>query len=240
MKVQVYPDLEALSQAAARLWEAKAQEAVQSRGRFSVALSGGSTPRRLFELLGEPPLSGRLPWERTHVFWGDERCVPPEDSRSNARLAREHFLDRVPIPAAQVHPIFCHESPEAGAAAYAAELRRFFGRAAPRLDLVWLGLGADGHTASLFPGSAALEEQERWAAPVVLSPPNLNRVTLTAPFLNQAALIVFLVAGADKALALHQVLQGPRNPRNLPAQLIRPRDGELRWLVDRQAASLLP
>jgi 6-phosphogluconolactonase len=237
--MDVYPDRESLSQAAAQLWVRQAAEAVQTRGRFSVALSGGSTPGRTYELLAQPPFTDQVPWDRTHIFWGDERCVPLDDSRSNARVAHQTFLDRVPIPESQVHPIFCHQSPEAGAAAYEAELRAFGAGAPPRLDLIFLGLGEDGHTASLFPGSAALEEKVRWAVPVYVPAQGFHRVTLTAPFINQAALVVFLVAGANKAMVLKEVLTGPRDPKRLPAQLISPRDGELHWLVDREAASQL-
>jgi 6-phosphogluconolactonase len=237
--IQVYPDLESLSRAAAALLVEQANLAVAARGRFSVALSGGGTPRRTYELLAEPPLRDQAPWDRMHVFWGDERCVPPDDPRSNARLAREAWLDRVPIPAAQIHPVNCGPAPAAAARQYEAELREFFGGRPPCLDLALLGLGEDGHTASLFPGAPVLEERERWAREVYVAAQDLYRVTLTAPLLNQARLAVFLAAGQSKAKVLREVLYGPRDPGRLPAQLIQPVSGELIWLADLAAAAAL-
>ena len=237
--VRVYPDLEALSYAAATLTVHLAMEAVAARGRFGVALSGGNTPRRAYEILGQPHFREQAPWDRIHVFWGDERCVPLADPRSNARMAREAWLDQVPIPRDQVHPIECSVSPEMAAAQYETLLKSSFGRGATGLDLVLLGLGEDGHTASLFPGTPVVRELTRWVAPVYLAEPGLNRVTLTAPFINQAAVAVFLVAGPAKAGVLHEVLHGPYDPDRLPAQLIRPKSGELLWLVDREAAAEL-
>ncbi len=235
--IQVYPDLESLSRAAAALLVDQANLAVAARGRFSVALSGGATPRRTYELLAAPPLKDQAPWDRVHVFWGDERCVPPDDPRSNARMAKEAWLDRVPIPPGQIHPLNCADDPAAAARQYEAKLREFFAGQPPRLDLVLLGLGPDGHTASLFPGTPVLEEQERWAAAVYVAEGDLYRVTLTAPLINQAARVAFLVAGGAKAEVLREVLHGPRDPARLPAQLIRPQNGELLWLADRQAAA---
>jgi 6-phosphogluconolactonase len=238
--IRVYPDLESVSRAAAALIVAQANLAVAARGRFSLALAGGATPRRTYELLAAPPLKDQAPWDRVHVFWGDERCVPPDDPRSNARLAREAWLDRAPIPGPQIHPINCARDPAAAARDYEARLREFFAGAPPRLDLVLLGLGHDGHTASLFPGAPVLEEQERWAAAVYVADGDLHRVTLTAPFINRARLVVFLVAGGVKAQVLQDVLHGPRDPARLPAQLIRPHPGDLLWLADQPAAALLP
>jgi 6-phosphogluconolactonase len=238
--IQVYPDLESLSRAAAELLVLQANLAVAARGRFSVALSGGATPRRTYELLAAPPLKDQAPWDRVHVFWGDERCVPLNDPRSNARMAQEAWLDHVPIPKDQIHPLDCTQAPAAAAREYEARLRKFFAGRPPRLDLVLLGLGDNGHTASLFPGLPVLEEKERWAAAVYLAEPNLYRVTLTAPLINQAAMVVFLVAGKSKAGVLQEVLHGPRDPGRLPAQLIQPQNGELLWLADLAAAARLP
>jgi 6-phosphogluconolactonase len=238
--IRVYPDLESLSRAATALIAAQANLAVAARGRFSVALAGGATPRRTYELLAAPPLMDQVPWDRVHVFWGDERCVPPDDPRSNARMAREAWLDRVPIPGPQIHPIDCAQDPAAAARDYEAGLRDFFAGAPPRLDLVLLGLGDNGHTASLFPGTQVLEEHARWAAAVCVAAGDLYRVTLTAPLINQAALVVFLVAGGAKAKILRDVLHGPSDPARLPAQLIRPHPGGLLWLADRPAAALVP
>jgi len=237
--IRVYPDLESLSRAAAALLVAQAHLAVAARGRFSVALSGGHTPRRTYELLAAPPLKDQTPWDQVHVFWGDERCVPLTDPRSNARLAKEAWLDQVPIPLSQIHPMNCAPDPVAAARQYEAELREYFAGRPPRLDLVLLGLGDNGHTASLFPGTAVLEETERWAAAVYVAEIDLWRVTLTAPLLNQARLVAFLVAGQSKAAVLQEVLHGPREPRRLPAQLIQPQPGELLWLTDLDAAAAL-
>jgi len=238
--IQVYPDLESLSRAAAALLVTQANLAVAARGRFSVALAGGNTPRRTYELLAAPPLKDQAPWDRVHVFWGDERGVPLNDPRSNARMAKEAWLDRGPIPADQIHPMNGADDPAAAARQYEAQLREFFAGQPPRLDLVLLGLGDDGHTASLFPGTKVLKERQRWAAAVYLGEPNLNRVTLTAPLINQAAVVAFLVAGGAKAGVLREILHGPYDPGRLPAQLIRPQNGELLWLTDLAAAAQLP
>jgi 6-phosphogluconolactonase len=237
--IHIYPDLESLSQAAAALLVRQAHLAVAARGRFSVALSGGATPRRTYELLAAPPLKDQAPWDRVHVFWGDERCVPLTDPRSNARMAKAAWLDHVPIPPDQIHPLDCSQGPAAAARQYEAELRKFFAGGPPRLDLVLLGLGDDGHTASLFPGTPALVEKQRWAAAVYLDEPNLHRITLTAPLINQAAVVAFLVAGKSKAGVFQEVLHGPRDPGRLPAQLIQPQNGELLWLTDLAAAARL-
>lgn len=238
--IQVYPDLETLSRAAASLVAAQARSAVAARGRFGLALAGGGTPRRTYELLAGIALPEQVPWDRIHVFWGDERCVPLDDPRSNYGMAAAAWLDRAPIPRSQIYPLHCGADPEAAARQYEAQLQAYLAGGPPRLDLVLLGLGVDGHTASLFPGAPALEETARWTAAVYLADQNLWRVTLTAPFINQARLIVFLVAGPSKAAVLRQVLHGSRNPRRLPAQLIEPADGELVWLTDLAAAALLP
>ena len=238
--IEVYPDLESVSRAAAALLVKQANLAVAARGRFSVALSGGATPRRTYELLAAPLWVDQVPWNRVHVFWGDERCVPLTDPRSNARLAKEAWLDRVPIPGDQIHPMNCAPDPAAAARQYEAQLRKYFAGEPPILDLVFLGLGDDGHTASLFPGTATLKAGERWAAAVYLTEAHLYRVTLTASLINQAAVVAFLVAGKSKAGVLREVLHGPRDPARLPAQLIQPSHGELLWLADLAAAAQLP
>ncbi len=237
--IKVYPDPESLSRAAAALLVTQANLAVAHRGRFSVALSGGTTPRRTYELLAAPPFLDQAPWDRMHVFWGDERCVPLDDPRSNARMAKTAWLDRVPIPKAQIHPLDCARAPAEAARHYEAQLREFFAGRPPRLDLVLLGLGDNGHTASLFPGTMVLEETRHWAAPVYVAEADLYRVTLTAPLINQAAVVAFLVAGGSKAGVLQEVLHGPRDPGRLPAQLIQPQNGEVLWLIDQEAAASL-
>ncbi len=235
--IKVYPDLESLSRAAAALLVEQANLAVAARGRFSVALSGGNTPRRTYELLASLPFKEQAPWHRMHIFWGDERCVPLDDPRSNARMAKEAWLDHVSIPEGQIHFLNCATVPAEGARQYEAQLRQFFAGRPPRLDLVLLGLGDNGHTASLFPGTPVLKETERWASEVYVAEQDLYRVTLTAPFINQAALVTFLVAGAAKAEVLRDILHGPRDPDRLPAQLIALQAGEVLWLTDLKAAA---
>lgn len=232
--LRVFADHEQLSSAAAELFAVRARAAVDARGRFSVALSGAETPRRTYELLAEPPLRSRIPWRQVHVFWGDERCVPADSPRNNARMAREALLDRVPVPPDQVHAIACSGDPEAAAREYETLLRAFFGRT-PRFDLILLGLGEDGHTASLFPRSPALALTDRWVAPVSAEPE--NRVTLTVPVLNAAALACYLVRGQNKAAALARALEQTGPPEDCPARLVHPDDGELLWLVDQAAAT---
>jgi 6-phosphogluconolactonase len=237
--IWLYDDYASLSRAAAGVFVQQALQAAQTKGWCGVALAGGHTPQRTYRLLAEPPYTDRIPWRQIHVFWGDERCVPPDDPRSNARMARQALLDRVPIPPSQVHPIPCTLPPPAAAERYEGVLHAFFGDTPPRFDLVFLGLGDNGHTASLFPGSPVLEERERWVSAVPMAEHDVQRVTLTAPLLNQAATIAFLVSGASKASVLREVLEGPADPNRLPAQLIRPASGSLNWLVDRAAAGLL-
>jgi len=246
--IRIYDDYEAMSEAAAQLFVEQATRAVRERGwesegaRFTVALSGGHTPQRTYELLAQPPLSDRnprqeVPWQQVHVFWGDERCVPLDDPQSNARMTREALLDHVPIPDAQVHPIRCAQDPEQAAEDYAADLRAHLGP--QHFDLIFLGLGENGHTASLFPGTDVLEEQSRWTRAVYVAEQDMWRVTLTAPLINEAAVIAFLVTGASKAEVVHRVLEGPYQPKHLPAQLIQPVNGIVYYLFDAEAASKL-
>lgn len=237
--IRVCSDLEALSHATAELIAAEARQAVKARGRFVVALAGGNTPQRTYELLARQPLREQVPWLKTHVFWGDERCVPADDPRYNARMACQALLDHVPVPSAHVHPMICNGSPREAAAEYEALLRGFFAASRPRFDLVLLGLGENGHTASLFPGTSALGEQQRWVAAVYVAEEGLHRLSLTAPAINQAALVVFLVSGSAKAPILRKVLEETQDPGGIPARMIKPLDGGLLWLVDRDAASLL-
>jgi 6-phosphogluconolactonase len=239
-------DAEVLAQAAAGELVQVATRAVGERGSFTLALAGGSTPRKLYGLLSDvkAPFRERVPWARTHVFFGDERHVPPDHPESNYRMAREVLLAHVPT--ASVHRIH-GEEPDAAhaAAAYEAELRRFFGimapgAAPPQLDLVLLGLGPDGHTASLFPGSAALEERRRWAVAVFVERLGAHRITLTLPVLNRAREVLVLVSGSDKAQALARVLAPAPGAELPPAGRVRPEAGALLWIVDRAACSRLP
>ncbi|MEB2288926.1 MAG: 6-phosphogluconolactonase [Anaerolineae bacterium] len=242
--LEVVADGETLARKAAGYVVRLAGEAIAARGRFSIGLSGGSTPRALFRRLASPAWASRIDWARVHVFWGDERCVPPDDAASNYRLARETLLSRVPLPPEHSHRIAGELAPAEAARRYEAELRAFFssGESAtpqPRFDLLLLGMGDDGHTASLFPGTAALHETERWAIENYVPRLDSWRITLTVPAINAAAHAIFLVSGAAKAETLRAVLHGPRQPEIYPAQLVRPQAGRLLWLVDRAATTRL-
>ena len=232
-------------QAAAEYFVARAETAMPAAGRFVVALSGGSTPKRLYMLLATAAYAGRVDWSRVHVFWGDERCVPPDDPASNYCMAREALLTRVPVPEENVHRMRGEDDPESAAAAYERELREIFvtpdglpacipGR---RFDLVLLGMGDNGHTASLFPGTPAVREAQRWVMAQYVKAVSMWRITLTPAVINAAAEVIFLVSGGAKAGMLRRVLKGPHVPDALSAQAIAPRDGRLRWLVDAAAAA---
>ncbi len=242
--VQKFADAEAVSRAAAEEVARRAREAVSARGRFTIALAGGSTPRRLYELLAGPPFREQIDWSKMEIFWGDERSVPPDHKDSNFRMARLAMLDMVPAPASNVHRIHA-EQPDRYAAArdYQAEIARVLGVAVtgepPAFDLVLLGMGPDAHTASLFPGTIALTETSRWVVANYVDKFATYRVTMTAPILNRSRCVMFLVAAPDKAAPLAEVLEGPPEPARLPSQLIRPAGGELVWLVDHAAASRL-
>lgn len=237
--IRRFNDPESLSRAAADLFVQQAQAAVSERGRFSVALSGGHTPQRVYQLLAQPPWRDQTPWADVHVFWGDERCVAADDDRNNARMAHRALLAHVPVAPDHVHPIRCDGTPREGAERYEELLRAHLSAEAAVLDLVFLGLGQNGHTASLFPGSPVLEEKKRWAADVYVAEQKMYRVTLTPVMINTARVVTFLVFGRDKAQILRTVLEGPVDTRRLPAQLIRPLGGRLIWMVDRAASSQL-
>jgi len=230
--VTVLPNAAALADAAAARFVAAAGDAIASHGQFIVALSGGSTPRDTYLRLGTK--TSEVMWSRVQVVWSDERCVPPHNVESNYRMARETLLDRVPIPAANVHRIHGEDDPATAAAAYEATLR-----ALARIDLVLLGLGEDGHTASLFPGSAAVREQSRWVMAARAAAASSWRITLTPPVINAAAEVLFLVSGGAKASILRRVLESSRRPEELPAQAIAPSNGRVRWYVDAAAAAEL-
>ncbi|MBW3570359.1 MAG: 6-phosphogluconolactonase [Gemmatimonadetes bacterium] len=235
----MHPDAHAASAALAESFASQAIEAVRARGRFSVALTGGSGPVQAYRLLGSEPLRSRIPWEGVHLFWGDERCVPPGHTRSNFRMANEAFVSRVPIPPANVHRMRGELLPAEGAEAYARELAAFFGPGVPRFDLIHLGVGPDGHVASLFPFTDALHQRERTATTNLHLPLGEPRITLTMPVLNAAGRIELPVLGADKAEIAWKVLRGPIDPFRFPAQFLRPGDGEAVWVMDAAAASRL-
>jgi 6-phosphogluconolactonase len=239
-EVRIFDDPPALMLATADEIVRAAQQAVAERGRFAWALAGGSTPRDLYRLLASGPYRERMPWNAIHFFWGDERHVPPDHPDSNFRMAREAMLDAVPVPAENIHRVPAEE-PDAqrAAAGYESTLRAFFAPAEgdwPRFDLILLGLGKEGHTASLFPGGEAVRERERLVMAPWIEAQKTFRITLTPPVLNHARRAMFLVSGEEKAAALHAVLEGPREPERYPAQIV---EGNVLWMVDRSAARLL-
>jgi len=255
--------------AAAERITSLAERALATRGEFAWALAGGKTPEELYRLLAGAPHAARIDWTRVHFFWSDERCVPADHADSNYRMARESLLDRVRPPEAHVHRMQGELPPLLEASRYERELAAVVPAAVvpaasfpaanfladgaastpssppPRLDLILLGMGADGHTASLFPGAAAVSERQRWVTATRIEGREVARLTFTLPMINAAAAVLFLVAGADKAPALARVMAHEPQPTEgapheaLPAQLVRPATGELEWLVDAQAAALL-
>jgi 6-phosphogluconolactonase len=247
--LRVLPDAAGLAQAAAELFAATAADAIAARGLFTVVLSGGSTPRAMHARLSGDGFGGQIDWRRTHFFFGDERCVAPEHADSNYRMARETLLDPIGALPDSVHRIHGEDEPDSAATSYEAELRSFFeahpsvsGLPTPRFDLIWLGMGDDGHTASLFPHSAAIHETQRWVIAVPHNtppPPLVPRVTITPVVINAAARVVFLVSGTAKAERLRAVIAGEHNPDELPSQIVRPLHGQLTWLVDTDAAARL-
>ena len=245
-EIRIAADREALARMAADEFAVRAEAAIRARGAFAVALSGGSTPKDLYALLAsdEQPFRRSIAWDKVHFFWGDERHVPPDDSQSNYRMAREAMLSKLPVPPGNVHRILA-EKPDAAeaAAAYEQTLRDFFRLAPaelPRFDLVLLGLGPEGHTASLFPGNSVGDDAARLAAAPWVEKLNSFRITLTPAALNRAARVAFLVGGADKAEIVADVIYGPQRPDELPAQCIRPELTNIVWLLDRAAAAKLP
>ncbi len=256
----VFEKVTALAPEAAQRFISIGSAAIQSSDRFTVALSGGSTPRALYEILAHDYQS--FAWDKVQFFWGDERCVPPDHPDSNYGLAQAGLLSKVRVVDQNVHRIHGEENPQQAAFAYEYELRKVFGNQLtpdeppssrgttqalssggidlfPCFDLILLGLGADGHTASLFPQTTAIHEQRRWVIANHVEQLHTDRVTLTPPVINHAQQIIFLIAGSDKAAALRSVLQGPRDLNQYPAQIVKPVSNGLTWLVDRAAASLL-
>jgi 6-phosphogluconolactonase len=234
--IRICADVNDLSRRAAGTAVRAIDDAVRDHGECSLVLSGGGTPRTLYRLLASE-FRDRIPWTHVQVFWGDERYVPPHDPDSNYRMAKEALLDHVPCPAGNIHPMPTHlPSPDAAAQEYERTLRSYFGTDWPHFDLVLLGLGEEGHTASLFPGSPALAERTRWVVAVETPAQPPVRLTLTLPALTRAASISVLVAGAKKAGALHHVLADVPDPDTYPAAGIRSTQGTLIWWVDREAA----
>jgi len=238
--IEVLPDLEALSLRAASIFVSASKNSIAAKKRFAVAISGGSTPRRLYTLLGSEAYRDQVDWQHVHFFWADERCVPKDDEASNFRIAFDALLSKIALPQENIHRIKGEEAPDKAARDYEEEIRRFFGESErPGFDLIILGMGEDGHTASLFPGSKSLEETVKLAIPVYLEKPGKNRITLTLPVLNSADQILFLVAGPSKAAVLSEVLGEGEKKKGFPVGLVRPDHGSMIWLIDQEAVRKL-
>jgi len=240
MEISIKADASLLTKKGAALLSHVAKESIEKRGRFIVALSGGSTPRDMHRTLAKEPCRSQIAWDRTYIFWADERCVPADNPASNYGAAKRDFLDHVPLPADHVYPMPGLGSPIDGALRYQKELIDFFDLndgLFPIFDLIFLGIGTDGHTASLFPGQWSLAEKERLVLTVKGGNPDVNRLTMTFPVLNHARQVVFLVSGKEKAAVLKAIIE--EHGTQFPAQNIQPLNGKLIWLLDREAASLL-
>lgn len=245
IKYYVEPDPAALARRAACHFVEMVSEAAEANGRARIAISGGSTPKAAFQLLADPEQAyrKRMPWDALELFWVDERTVPPDHPDSNFNMTRQALLDHVPLQSHQIHRIEGELQPEAAAARYESELRNAFrleGAETPRFDLISLGMGDDGHTASLFPHTAAIHEMGRLVTANHVPQKDTWRITLTWPVINQARSVFFLIAGADKAERVHEVFIGPRDPERLPSQLIWPSSGILTLFLDKAAAAHLP
>jgi 6-phosphogluconolactonase len=241
----VEPDASSLAERAARYFMEKTAAAAAQRGRARIAISGGSTPKAAFRLLADPaqPWREQMPWDKLDLFWVDERCVPPDHPESNYRMTREALLDHVPLRPEQIHRMEGELEPEVAAARYESQLRNSFrleGAETPRFDLIALGMGEDGHTASLFPHTAAIHDLNHLVTANFVPQKDMWRITLTWPVINQGSTVFFLIGGADKAKILNEVMTGPRDPERLPSQLIWPAGGILTLILDKAAAALLP
>ncbi|ASZ11041.1 6-phosphogluconolactonase [Chitinophaga pendula] len=240
MELHIAKDPQQLSENLAAWISNYILETLQDQDRFTFVLSGGSTPKALYKLLAKEPYNNIIPWERIHFFWGDERAVPFEDERNNAKMAFDTLLDIVNVPKENIHVMRTDTTPEASAEEYTSILRQYFhNEEETSFDLVLLGMGDDGHTLSLFPGTAVVKEHHAWVKAFFLQAQDMYRITLTAPIVNRAACVVFMATGSNKALTLKNVIEGVFNAEEYPSQLIRPQEGELHWFVDEAAASAL-
>jgi len=239
MELHIEKDTKALSDSLAEWLNKYIQQVLAKQDRFTFVLSGGSTPKALYALLAESPYKESIPWEKLHFFWGDERAVPFEDSRNNAKMCYDELLDKVPAKAENIHIMRTDITPEESAAEYEKIVKTYFEGSETTFDFVLLGMGDDGHTLSLFPGTEVIHEQNALATSFFLKAQDMYRITLTAPVVNDAACVAFLAAGAGKAEVLKQVLQGEKNVDRYPSQIIQPVKGELHWFVDEAAAALL-
>lgn len=241
-KIIIKETSERLAIAAADMFADRARTCISERGSFAVAISGGSTPRAMNKLLASESYHDTIPWDKVHIFWVDERCVPEDDTASNYGNAKTDFINRVPIPKNNVHPIPFNVSPEERKRQYEHELREFFQITKdifPMFDMIFLGMGRDGHTASLFPGQTSLLENKQLILVVKGGDPDVSRVTMTIPVLNNSRQTVILVSGKEKAAVMQGVLSSQPDSGRLPVQMVQPQRGELIWMLDRDAALLI-
>ncbi|PSL47222.1 6-phosphogluconolactonase [Chitinophaga niastensis] len=239
MELHIAKDPQQLSENVAAWISNYILEVLQQQERFTFVLSGGNTPKQLYTLLAKAPYNMVIPWEKIHFFWGDERAVPFDDERNNARMAFDELLDKVGVNPENIHVMRTDIAPEASAAEYEKVLKSYFEKDETTFDLVLLGMGDDGHTLSLFPGTEVVHEKKAWVKAFYLPVQDMYRITLTAPVVNNAACVLFLTTGANKAITLKNVIEGTFDAEKFPSQLIRPEDGELHWFVDEAAASAM-
>jgi 6-phosphogluconolactonase len=240
MDIVVFTDPDKLTYAAADYIVKVAQESISSHGRFTFALSGGTTPRKLYALLATEPYRSQIDWDKVELFWSDERCVPPDDAESNYHLAQEVMFSKLTLSASQIHRMPADEADrEAASEKYSQEMQRVFAETLPHFDLIQLGMGPEGHTASLFPHQPSLHEQQRLVMSVTVPKPPPPRLTFTPPVLNAAKHVLFLVTGKEKEDAVQAVLEGDYQPDEYPAQIVQPRQGKVTWMLDTAAAAKL-
>jgi 6-phosphogluconolactonase len=239
MEIHVSKNTADLSQDLANRIAALIKDTLATQDRFTFVLSGGSTPKALYALLSESPFSEEIPWEKIHFFWGDERAVPFKDERNNARMCYDQLLNKVSVPSENIHVMRTDLSPEESAIAYEKVLKSYFKAGEATFDFVLLGMGDDGHTLSLFPGTKVIHERDAWVSFFFLDAQDMYRITLTAPVVNAAKYVAFMATGAGKAETLKNVLEGDQNLDKFPSQIIKPENGELHWFVDEAASAQL-
>ena len=239
-QLEIFQSADAINKAAAEFIIEVAEKSIAARGKFTISLSGGQTPGSLYQLLAEPAYRERMPWKNTFIFWGDERFVPADNIQNNAYMAKTLLLNHIDIPSININPISVDLDPSKAAEKYETTIKKLFGNDSPRFDLILLGIGENGHTASLFPGTNVLFEKIRLVKEVYLTEQNMYRITMTPHLINQAFNIIFLVEGENKAEILMTILTSPHQPDIFPAQIIDAEDGNLYWFVDINAATLLP
>ncbi len=239
MQLHIQKDPDEVNSALATWIIAHIKNVLRTQNRFTWALSGGNSPKRLYQLMAQPVNAEKILWEKLHIFFGDERCVPFNDSRNNGKMAYEALLKHVSIPEEQIHYMRTDIAPEESVLSYEKHLHSYFNHAQNSFDLVLLGLGVDGHTLSLFPGSPILKEDKGWVQSIYYKEEDMSRITLTPNLINRASAIVFLVTGKDKAAIVNQLLDETTNSKSYPASVIHPQSGELHWFLDENAASQL-